>query len=353
MEPAYLHALPSPVIAVDRQYRIIFLNQAAEALLKLSLAQSKNRLLASLMQFGGGEEPLIQRVFGHMETISLHERTIILPHITIQGTLHITPVFINSDVSQALITIEKIESTSFHSTSEWKKEVTQAAGVMAAMLAHEVKNPLSGIRGAAQLLQAELLPEHKPLAELICIESDRIRDLLEQIDVFAINTAVETGALNIHEILQYVISVAKAGFAKNVRIIEKYDPSIPAVRGHRDLLIQLFLNLFKNAAEAGLAKSDATITLITQYRSGYRITTSQQETSIELPVMVTVEDNGPGIPDSLRNRMFEPFVSTKDQGRGLGLAMVAKIAADLGLVVEFDPHCALGARFNVMLPLVA
>ncbi|NBX04375.1 MAG: two-component sensor histidine kinase, partial [Alphaproteobacteria bacterium] len=226
-----------------------------------------------------------------------------------------------------------------------KQEAMRAAGVMAAMLAHEVKNPLSGIRGAAQLLREEIAPEQQTLTDLIASEVERITSLLNQVEIFSDGAPSERSAVNIHEVLQYVISVARAGFAAHVKFVEKYDPSLPPVLSQRDYLVQLFLNLVKNAAEATAGSENATITLSTSYRSGYRLG------NVALPIAVSVEDNGPGIPESVRARVFEPLISSKEEGRGLGLAVVAKLTADLGAMVELDEEKPDGARFIVMLPV--
>ncbi|MBY0407380.1 MAG: hypothetical protein K2Q01_06775, partial [Rickettsiales bacterium] len=217
------------------------------------------------------------------------------------------------------------------------------------MLAHEVKNPLSGIRGAAQLLRDELPPDQQPLTDLICMEVDRVRDLLAQVEVFAGGVPGQLAPVNIHEVLQYVISIAKTGFAAHVTFRELYDPSLPLVLSHRDMLVQMFLNLVKNAAEALQIAENPTITVGTAYRSGTRYKLGKSEDRVALPIMVSIHDNGAGIPEAMRGQLFEPFVSSKEEGRGLGLAIVAKIASDLGAVVELDKDFTSGARFSVSL----
>jgi len=325
LEAAYLHATPLAVLAVDSSFRVQFSNQAA-----LGIA------------LGDAEQALISRIFKDGKTISVYEHMLGDAHVN----MHIAPVMDeHKNIIQALLTVDTLQGLNTLAVSQWKREATQAAGVMAAMLAHEVKNPLSGIRGAAQLLKDEVAAEHQPLTELICMETDRIRDLLSQVEIFSDQTPDDMQSVNIHEVLQYVISLASAGFAKHVRFTERYDPSLPEVIGKRDLLVQLFLNLIKNAAEA--CGDDAAVTLTTSYQSGYRINNTS------LPVVVSIADNGGGIAEDVRAQLFEPFISTKDEGRGLGLAVVAKIASDLGLVVELDDHYAQGAQFNVMMPVTS
>lgn len=330
---AYLNALPQAVVAVDRDYAVTFVNAAAEEM----FGADAGALLPWLQK----RQALLTRIFISGEKMHLHEES--LPNDTL-ATVHLTPVMEQNEPVEIILTAETMEGLPTLAASEWKKDATRAAGLMAAMLAHEVKNPLSGISGAAQILKDETAGEHKPLAELICREADRIRDLLTQMEIFTDQAPAAMQPVNIHEVLQYVIGVAESGFARQIQFKEMYDPSLPEVLGRRELLVPLFLNLVKNAAEAMENRPDAVLTLTTSYKSGYRL---QQK----LPIMVSIEDNGPGITPEMRGKLFEPFCTSKGEGRGLGLAVVAKIAADLGAVVEFDEQKRQGARFNVMLAI--
>lgn len=345
MESAYLNALPSAIVAVDYQLSVQYVNPAAEDLFSTGASHAVGKPLSMLPGFDGELCSLCERAFDSGEEISLFERELVMMGYSSVVNLHVTPVM---ELKQILITIEKPDGLNRLNTSQWKQETTRAAGVMAAMLAHEVKNPLSGIRGAAQLLREDVGPEQQPLAELICMETDRIADLLTQVEIFSDVPPEEMQPVNIHEVLQYVITIARSGFAPHVEFKEVYDPSLPPVLGKRDLLVQLFLNLVKNAAEAISQQKDATIKLSTQYRSGSRLKLGAAE-GRALPMAVTIEDNGPGIPEEVRLHLFEPFVSSKEKGRGLGLAIVAKIASDLGAVVELDREFAPGTRFTVLL----
>ncbi len=349
---SYLNALPSALLVVNASLEVTFVNPAAENYFAFSQQQAKGRALSTLPGFDAELCALCARSLHEGEAMSLFERKIPLPQNHRVATIHLSPIVESKEKQpQALlITLEKADGLDHVAASEWKHEATRTAGVMAAMLAHEVKNPLSGIRGAAQLLRDEVPPEHQPLTDLICLEVDRVRDLLAQVEVFAGGVPGQLSPVNIHEVLQYVISIAKTGFAPHVTFRELYDPSLPLVLSHRDLLVQLFLNVIKNSAEAIATTENATITLTTAYRSGYRYKLGKSEDRVSLPIMVSIEDNGPGIPESVRAHLFEPFISSKEQGRGLGLAIVAKIASDLGSVVELDKDSHAGARFNISLP---
>jgi len=229
------------------------------------------------------------------------------------------------------------------------RNAARSVTAMAAILAHEVKNPLSGIRGAAQLLEQNAIPTDRELTRLICDESDRIVALLDRMEAFSDARPIEREAVNIHEVLERVRRAAQSGFARHVRFIEEYDPSLPPVHGNRDLLIQTFLNLVKNAAEAAPAQAGE-IQLATSYQHGVRMMVAGSDSRVHLPLVVTVTDNGDGIPEDIQRHLFDPFVSTKHNGSGLGLALVAKVIGDHGGVIEFDSQ-PRRTVFRVFLPV--
>lgn len=225
-------------------------------------------------------------------------------------------------------------------------------GELAAGLAHEIKNPLAGIRGAAQLLEPGLSSEDKTLTRLICAETDRIRDLVDQMEVFSDDRPVERKPVNIHIVLERVKHLAVAGIAGGVVIREEYDPSLPPVSGNHDQLVQVFLNLVKNAAEAVQAAGEGgEIVLTTAFRPGVRLTVQGTGERISLPLEVCVHDTGTGIPDDVKPHIFDPFITTKPGGKGLGLALVAKIIGDHGGVVESEAR-ERGTTFRVLLPML-
>jgi two-component system, NtrC family, nitrogen regulation sensor histidine kinase GlnL len=231
-----------------------------------------------------------------------------------------------------------------------RRGTARTMGTLAAVLAHEVKNPLSGVRGAAQLLESGLEESGRSLTRLICEEVDRIVALVDRMEMFADERSLDRSPVNIHKVLDHVRRIAEPGFARGRRFVCDYDPSLPPVLGDRDLLVQLFLNLVKNAAEA-TTEEGGVITLSTRYQLGVRLS-DPRSGGRHLPLAIGVQDNGPGIDEALRPRLFDPFASGKPGGKGLGLALVAKIVADHGGLIEVasEPR---RTQFRVLLPMAA
>ncbi len=220
---------------------------------------------------------------------------------------------------------------------------------MSALLAHEVKNPLASIRGAAQLMEMNVAEDDRELVDLICDEVDRINNLVDRMGLAADPRGLERGPVNIHEVLERARRIAETSFGEGIRLIERYDPSLPPAFGHRDQLIQVFLNLIKNACEV-LGPDRGEIVISTAYQHGVRIAVPGAAKPVDLPLVVRIQDNGPGVPDDLRPHLFDPFVSAKPGGHGLGLAIVAKIVSEHGGLVECDSEPGRTV-FTVMLPV--
>ncbi|WP_439155867.1 two-component system sensor histidine kinase NtrB, partial [Yoonia sp.] len=218
---------------------------------------------------------------------------------------------------------------------------------MAEMLAHEIKNPLAGITGAAQLLSMGLSPEDQEMTDLIVAESRRIVKLLEQVEQFGNLRPPLLKPVNIHDILDRARQSAAVGFAAHMMFIEDYDPSLPQTLADGDQLLQVFLNLIKNAAEA--SKAGGAIRLHTFYDASLRVRRSDG-TQARLPLQVEIIDDGPGLPPEIADDIFEPFVSGRENGTGLGLALVSKLIGDGGGWISVDSVPGKTV-FRISLPL--
>jgi two-component system nitrogen regulation sensor histidine kinase GlnL len=350
---AILAALPDPVVVLDAAGRIRLVNPAAEQFLGAGAAALGGGPIADHVVPGSPLLALIAGVWRSGGTISEYDVLLEGPRfgarlVTIQGA--VIPGS-GEEADRLVLTLHERSMVDKVDRQLTHRNAARASAAMAAMLAHEIKNPLSGIRGAAQLLERDADPNGRELVQLICDETDRIVALVDRMESFSDHRPIELGAVNIHEVLERVRRVAQSGFAREVRIGEEYDPSLPPVWGNRDLLVQVFLNLVKNAAEAAPSVGGE-ITLTTAYRHGVRMSVQGGGRRMPLPLMVSVGDNGAGIPEDLRPYLFDAFVTTKRNGTGLGLALVAKVIGDHGGIIEFDSQ-PRRTVFRVFLPVVA
>ena len=202
---------------------------------------------------------------------------------------------------------------------------------LSALLAHEIKNPLAGIRGAAELLKSGHR-DPDALTGLIISETDRIAALLTRMESLAGGKDIDRSPVNIHEVINHCITLAQNSFGRDFDITTAFDPSLPATAGDRDLLIQALLNLIKNACEA--SDNHKKITIRTFYNLGVHYAVARQQGHAIAPLVIEIEDQGMGIPVELKDHIFDPFVTSKAQGTGLGLALVASTIADHGGTIE-------------------
>jgi two-component system nitrogen regulation sensor histidine kinase GlnL len=346
---ALIAALPSPVIALDRGGAITFVNPAAEQFFGVSAAALIGHPLAEFIAPHSPLFTLVDAVWRSGGSIAEYDLVLEGPRVSPRPvTIEGAPAGEGADL--LVLTLHERSMADKMDRRLTHRNAARSVTAMAAMLAHEVKNPLSGIRGAAQLLEEDADAAGRELTQLICDETDRIVALVDRMEAFSDYVPIIRGEVNIHEVLDRVRKIAQSGFARHVRINEDYDPSLPPVHGDRDLLLQVFLNLVKNAAEA-LPGAGGEIVLTSAYRHGLRLAGPGGGDRRHLPLMVTVADNGSGIPDDLKAHLFDPFVTTKHNGTGLGLALVARVIGDHGGVIEFDSQ-PRHTVFRVFLPVV-
>jgi len=342
---------PDPAMVVDAQGALVAVNEAAEALFGQGLGLLARGRFSAALPPGSALVALLTRAVE--EDAKVRERGV---QITLFG---LAPFEADGAAAplgdgSVLMTLSlKAGLGVERGTAEAASGLRSVVG-LGRMLAHEIKNPLAGIRGAAQLLKSGARAEDAPLAQLIVDETDRVRRLVDRMEAFSDDAVASTTPLNIHQVLDRVRALAANGVADGLQLREQYDPSLPPVLGDEDQLIQIFLNLVKNAAEAAHARGDGrgAIGIYTAYRHGVRVRAAKGQALRGAPLEVRIVDNGPGVPDHLREHLFQPFVTTKPNGAGLGLALVSKLVAAHGGLLDFESEPGRTV-FRVLLPIAS
>ncbi|MFV0472801.1 MAG: two-component system sensor histidine kinase NtrB [Pikeienuella sp.] len=323
--------LPFPALVIAPDDRVSAANNAAESFLGIAEAQMKTREIGDLFGETTRVVGLTRRARRSAASASDHDVEFSWPGRAPEQLDLLAMA--TDDAGEILLIFQRRSFAAHIDRSLTHRHAARSMTGMAAMLAHEIRNPLAGISGAAQLLEMGASEEDRQLTELIRDEAQRITDLINRVEAFGDTGPLRRDPINIHDVLDRAKRSAEAGFAKHIRFHEDYDPSLPEVPGDHNQLVQVMLNLLKNAAEA-TPPVGGVVTLRTSYRPGVAMSGPHGGDRVSLPLLVQVSDNGAGIPDDMQREIFEPFVTTKAQGGGLGLSLVSKIVSDHGGAID-------------------
>jgi two-component system nitrogen regulation sensor histidine kinase GlnL len=345
-----LNALPHPILMVAPDGKIVEANVAAEAFFEVSMLLLRRHALRDLVPFGSPLLALIDQVRNRGSAVNEYRVDLSTPRTQSERIVDLNVAPVQERPGHVVVMLQERTIADKMDRQLTHRGAARSVIALAAMLAHEIKNPLSGIRGAAQLLEQSAADDDRTLTRLICDEADRIVKLVDRMEVFADERPVEREPVNIHVVLDRVKKLALSGFARHIKFVETYDPSLPDVLANRDQFIQIFLNLVKNAAEAIGEAPDGQIELTTAFRPGVRLQIPGSKARVSLPLEFCVRDNGVGVPADLLPHLFDPFVTTKPTGTGLGLALVAKIVGDHGGIIECESQ-PRHTVFRVLMPM--
>lgn len=349
-----LQALPHPVLRIEASGKLSYVNAAAENFFALSARVLCRMAISELLPEGNPLRTVIAHVLDAGVSVSEYEIELSTPRTASQLVdVQVIPTSggTGDDNGQIIVMIQKRAIAQQIDRQLTHRAAARSVMGVSAMLAHEIKNPLAGIKGAAQLLETSVSPLDAELTKLICEETDRIANLVDRMEVFTDHRPTARELVNIHDVLDHVRRLVESGWGDRVTISVDYDPSLPSLSGNRDLLIQVFLNLAKNAVEAMEGQDDATLTFSTAFRPGVRMQIPGATERVDLPLEVSITDNGPGIPADIAGHLFDPFVSSKMNGTGLGLALVAKIIGDHGGIIESNSEKGM-TSFRARLPIL-
>ncbi len=339
-----LDSISTGILALDDELRVIALNAAGQALLETSesrcsglhasqLVLHSREWMQNLEQVAANNSPLARRGM----------RLVLLTGQEIHADLIITPL--SGERIRLLVELQPVDRLLRISREESLVNAHETTRAVIRGLAHEIKNPLGGVRGAAQLLARELPNEE--LAEytnIIIREADRLRDLVDRL--LGPNRQLDLQQVNIHEILEHVRNLITAEFGPDIVIIRDYDPSLPEFTGDRSQLVQVMLNILRNAVQAAPCRAGCIITLRTRSQRQFTIGAERHR----LVCRVDLLDNGPGIPEDMRHTLFVPMVTSKAEGTGLGLSIAQSVINSHHGLLEYESEPG-NTRFTIYLPM--
>ncbi|MEM1299733.1 MAG: ATP-binding protein [Pseudomonadota bacterium] len=341
------HALPNPALLVGADGRVNQANDAAEAFLAMSRRALSRRDVLELAGEDSRLADLIRRVRDGQAALSEYNVEFTWPEAPMR---HVDMFADPLDGGAVLLVLYPRANAERLGRQLSSRGAARSIVGMASMLAHEIKNPLAGISGAAQLLEMGASTEDQELTAVIQQEVQRIGELLQRVDAFGDMGLAKRNPVNIHDMLDRASKAAKVGYAAHVRFVEEYDPSLPPTFGDPDQLTQVVVNLLKNAAEA-MPPVGGVLMIRTAYRAGVKVRTHRGQTE-SLPLQIEISDNGEGVPEELKPHLFEPFVTSKASGSGLGLALVSKVITDHGGIISCDSTPGF-TTFRILLPVAS
>ena len=340
-------SIPLPSIVLNEDDIVVEVNPPGEGFLNASSKSLKNRSIWELINIGASLEESYKKVKKFNSPLFVTDVKVgANGREPIPCNIQIAPI-IGLDGSTILL-IAPREIAGRISQSKSVKAAAKSAIGMAEMLAHEIKNPLAGITGAAQLLSMGLSTADLEITDLIVAETRRILTLLEQVEQFGNLKPIAPKPLNIHDVIDRARRSAQLGFSAHINFKEEYDPSLPLVYGDPDQLLQVFLNLIKNASEA--QPNNGNIKLRTYFEHSFKLRRADGS-GHSMPIQVEVIDNGPGVSEDIRDEIFDPFVSGRNNGTGLGLALTSKIISDHNGLISLDSKPG-NTVFRISLPFV-
>ena len=350
MENNILNDLRTPVFLINKSNKVIYINEIGEEFFGVS---SSILIDQKINDFVPNDSPilnLIERVRNSKTGITEESLDFSnLNHPNRKVRVHVVPLSLDS--KKIIIQISQLALSEMFQSQRINSKISKSFSSMIDMLMHELKNPLAGIKGASQLIETDIKHNSNllELTKLISIECDRVEDLLNRMEQISNNNnKLDYESLNIHEILNHCKRVAENSFGNEFKFVSEYDPSLPRLFANKNLLIQIIINLLKNATEASQNKGK--IKIKTSFNSNKITSFGKEDIPIQLPLQIEIIDFGIGIPNNLLSSIFDPFVSSKKEGKGLGLSIVASGIEEMGAVIDVSSNPGL-TNFCMNFPL--